>query len=149
MKSVLFVCMGNICRSPMAEGILRKLATERGLNIEIDSAGTGDWHAGTNMDVRAAQVLHQHSADFLHAARLVNANDKKYNYIVLMDQQNFHDLSKLQPELASRASMMMAYCSNDTQTEVPDPYAGNIKDFENVYEMLLRAVTAFADQELM
>ncbi|MER3480879.1 MAG: hypothetical protein C4327_10475 [Meiothermus sp.] len=91
MIRVLFVCSGNICRSPMAEGIFRRMLRERGLEaeFEVDSAGVGAWHVGEGADPRAQEVLRRHGADFPHIARQLEPQDQAYDHIFAMGDQCF------------------------------------------------------------
>ncbi|RIH86203.1 low molecular weight protein-tyrosine-phosphatase [Calidithermus roseus] len=145
MTRVLFVCMGNICRSPMAEGIFRKLLRERGLEgaFEVDSAGTGGWHAGEEADPRARRVMERHDASFAHRARQVNAKDADYDYIFVMDRENLATLCRMLPQAQSRIRLVMDLVGGG---EVPDPYYDDLEAFEQVYAMLERAIAAFLDQ---
>jgi protein-tyrosine phosphatase len=145
MIRVLFVCMGNICRSPMAEGIFRKLIRERGLEgrFEVDSAGTGGWHAGEEADPRARRVLERHDASFVHRARQVNAEDAGYDHIFVMDRENLATLRRMLPQANSKIRLVMELAGGG---EVPDPYYDDLEAFERVYGMLERAITAFVDQ---
>lgn len=144
---VLFVCLGNICRSPMAEGILRRLVAGRGLkqNFEIDSAGLSSWHAGDPADPRTRQVLETHSADFLHVARQVKAADcGRYDYIFAMDRENYRELRRLCPEGEARKLRMVLEPLGGG--EVPDPYYEDQEVFEQTYTMLERALRVWLDE---
>lgn len=145
MTRVLFVCMGNICRSPMAEGIFRKLVRERGLEgrFEVDSAGTGGWHAGEEADPRARRVLERHGASFAHRARQVSARDAEYDHIFVMDRENLATLRRMLPQAHAKIRPVMDLAGGG---EVPDPYYDDLEAFEQVYAMLERAITAFLDQ---
>ncbi|WP_170159568.1 low molecular weight protein-tyrosine-phosphatase [Calidithermus terrae] len=145
MTRVLFVCMGNICRSPMAEGIFRKLVRERGLEgrFEVDSAGTGGWHAGEEADPRARSVLERRGASFAHRARQVNAEDAGYDHIFVMDRENLATLRRMLPQAQAKIRPVMDLAGGG---EVPDPYYDDLEAFEQVYAMLERAIAAFLDQ---
>lgn len=106
---VLFVCLGNICRSPLAEGAARKLARERGLEprFEFDSAGTSGYHEGEPYDPRVAAVLANHDALFDHTARRVTAEDyRSFDWILGMDEENLRELERLAPE-GARARVVL------------------------------------------
>ncbi len=143
---VLFVCLGNICRSPMAEGAFRKLIRERGLEarFEVDSAGTGAWHAGEPMDPRARKVLEREGAYFPHVARQMTREDAlHYDHILVMDRENLATLRRMLPQAQSRIRLVMDLVGGG---EVPDPYYDDLEAFEQVYAMLERAITTFVDQ---
>ncbi len=138
--SVLFVCAGNICRSPMAEGIFRKLLRERGLEQQftVDSAGTGGWHAGDGADGRTLRVLEKRGAGFAHVARQVRDSDANLDLILAADRANLRDLERW-PEVSRKAKLLLE------DAEVPDPFYGDINDFENVYNLLEPALKALLD----
>lgn len=141
MTSVLFVCLGNICRSPMAEGILRHLAEEKGLAIRVDSAGTGHWHVGEPPDRRAIQCLKGHGIDISGLkARQVSAEDfYRFDLILAMDTSNLESLKRLYRG-GSIPQLFTHFCGL-SEPEVPDPYYGNERDFEWVYQLLHRGVS--------
>ncbi|MCS7058750.1 MAG: low molecular weight phosphotyrosine protein phosphatase [Meiothermus sp.] len=143
MTRVLFVCMGNICRSPMAEGILRRKLKERGLEgqFEVDSCGTGGWHEGEPADPRTEWVLAKHNALFPHTARRVRAEDLSYfDHVFVMDYDNLHTLERMFPEHKGKARLILELNGGG---EVPDPYYGGLEGFERVYQMLDEAIEAF------
>lgn len=143
MTRVLFVCMGNICRSPMAEGILRRMLRERGLEeqFEVDSCGTGSWHEGQPADPRAQAVLAKHDALFPHTARQIRAEDLDYfEHIFVMDRENLHTLERRFPAYKGKARLLLELNGGG---EVPDPYYGGPQDFEAVYWVLEEALEAF------
>jgi protein-tyrosine phosphatase len=141
---VLFVCLGNICRSPTAEGVLRHLlAEERGeLDIEVDSAGTGDYHLGEPPDVRSQRAANRRGIDLSGlAARQVTRRDfDDFDLILAMDRANLRDLKAMRPE-GSRAEvrLFLEYAGEPGQSEVPDPYTGGPEDFERVLDLVMRA----------
>ncbi|HEX8262591.1 MAG TPA: low molecular weight protein-tyrosine-phosphatase, partial [Allosphingosinicella sp.] len=98
-SSVLFVCLGNICRSPLAEAACRRACERLGLEVEIDSAGTGDWHIGYPPDPRAAAVAARNGVDISHLkARQVTSDDfRRFDHIVALDSTNLRDLERLRP----------------------------------------------------
>ncbi|MDT0497944.1 low molecular weight protein-tyrosine-phosphatase [Algiphilus sp. W345] len=112
MPAVLFVCLGNICRSPLAEAALRLKATERGLNFEIDSAGTGDWHVGAAPDRRAQAVARRHGIDIgAYRARQVTVQDfRHFTHVVALDTQNLAALRALQPADARAELTLLPGC---------------------------------------
>lgn len=142
-KSILMVCMGNICRSPMAEGILRAMAEERGLRIRIDSAGTIGNHAGEAPDPRAQACMLGHGIDISGLrARQVRADDlRSFDMILAMDEENLADLRRLSddPQQLDRVKLMMDHAPANPFREVPDPWYGGAEGFEDVFQMLSEA----------
>lgn len=147
MQRILVVCLGNICRSPMAEGILKQLVKERGLiqSIELDSAGTGAYHIGSNPDNRAQEVCLSKGITLDHKARQVNRFDfDAFDYIIAMDSSNYDALKKIAPH--HRLYMMRAFDPlAQSDLNVPDPYYGGIQGFHEVYEMLHRSGNGLLD----
>jgi len=139
MKSVLFICMGNICRSPTAEGVFRKLVSEAGrhTDFEIDSAGTIGYHAGDRADrrMRAAAADRGYQLDSI-ARRIEVADFDRFDLIVTMDNANFRDVSALAPGSGARVVRMCDYCQEHEETEVPDPYYGGAAGFQKVIDIL-------------
>jgi len=139
MASILFVCLGNICRSPTAEGLLRKQAAEAGLaGIVVDSAGTGDWHVGHPPDRRAIAAAKRRGTEISHLrARQVERDDfYRFDFIIAMDRSNYRALEALAPPDASAQLSMMLDFSSHHQGDVPDPYFGGTDGFEAVLDML-------------
>ena len=142
--AVLFVCLGNICRSPTAHGVFEKRVAEQGLasQIRIDSAGTGDWHLGKQPDPRTLLAGQQRGYDFSHLrARQVTAVDfNQFDYILAMDGKNLANLQQLQPgHFGGTLSLFLPF-GRGTVDEVPDPYAGGADGFERVLDMVELAV---------
>ncbi len=140
--SVLFVCLGNICRSPLAEGIFRSLVEEEGLgdHFAIDSAGTGAWHVGERPDGRASLVAQQHGINLDSRARQVQIEDfEHFDYMIAMDRENLRALEELRSETNSDTQITLL-CSHDSNgengDEIPDPYYGGASGFENVYQLV-------------
>lgn len=140
---VLFVCMGNICRSPLAEGAFRQLVQEAGLeqHIEIDSAGTHFYHVGEPPDARSVAVAAHHGLDISpQRARQLHVEDLEYwDYIVVMDKRNLRDVNAMvqnQP-IKSKIALLLDFSRESWQeTEVPDPYHGGKDGFEHVYQLV-------------
>jgi protein-tyrosine phosphatase len=140
MIAVLFVCLGNICRSPIAEGVFQHLVDEAGLGhqVKVDSAGTASYHIGELPDKRARQVCEERGIKLTHRARAFSKDDfNTFDYILAMDKQNLANILKLQP--ADATAMVLLMCDVDPANngaEVPDPYYGEINGFVEVFEML-------------
>lgn len=150
MIKVLFVCLGNICRSPMAEGVFKKLAKENSLNTECDSAGTAAYHIGELPDERMRATGEKYNIKLTHRARQIKRDDfDKFDYIIAMDKSNYQNILNLKNQVnyASEPKIMLmrSFDSQKENLEVPDPYYGGLSDFENVYEILLRSNQNFID----
>ncbi|HEX8625231.1 MAG TPA: low molecular weight protein-tyrosine-phosphatase [Allosphingosinicella sp.] len=136
-SSVLFVCLGNICRSPLAEAAFRREAERLGLDVEIDSAGTGDWHIGYPPDPRAAAVAARNGMDISHLkARQVTADDfRRFDHIVALDSNNLRDLERLRPEGAkARLSLLLDHVDGRKGQPVADPYYGEDIHFDTAWD---------------
>lgn len=138
---VLFVCMGNICRSPAAEGVFRRKVQEAGLNmrIETDSAGTGGWHAGNPPDDRMTRAAARRGYELTGLARQVMASDfRQFDLVLIMDQQNRRDIRPFLPEGPDRDKLRMfcEFCTRFGDDEVPDPYYGGASGFDHVLDLL-------------
>jgi protein-tyrosine phosphatase len=134
MKSLLFVCLGNICRSPIAEGIARKIVSERNLDIRVDSAGTGSWHVGEPPCPDAMKIAKIHDLDISDLrARQVTQNDiETFDVIVALDESNRNDLKSL-----GREDVEKLGCYGYNCADVPDPYFfDGFEGFEEVYKMI-------------
>ncbi|MET0026500.1 MAG: low molecular weight protein-tyrosine-phosphatase [Candidatus Thiodiazotropha sp.] len=141
---VLFVCMGNICRSPTAQGVFRAMVAEEGLNDRIltDSAGTIDYHIGGLPDRRARETALKRGVDLSDLrARQVNVEDfEAFDYIVAMDRSNYQDLSALcPPGLETRLHMFLDFAPDQPVREVPDPYYGGKAGFDRVFDLVEEA----------
>jgi protein-tyrosine phosphatase len=131
--SVLFVCLGNICRSPLAEGAFRAEAERQGLDVEVDSAGTGDWHVGRPPDPRAAAVALKNGADISHLrARQVAPDDfLRFDHIVALDAENLADLKRIEPNGGkARLSLLLDHVEGREGEAVADPYYGESEHFD-------------------
>lgn len=148
-SSVLFVCLGNICRSPLAEGVFLHLAAESGLAEEFtaDSAGTGAWHIGERPDPRSLEVAKRHGIELPGHARRVTEDDfHRFDRIVAMDRSNLRDLESLRPEGArARLELLRDHDPEPGDGEVPDPYYGGDDGFDRVYVMVRRSCEALLD----
>lgn len=148
--SVLFVCLGNICRSPLAEGVLRHRARQRGLDgrLRIDSAGTGAWHVGESPDRRSAEVARRNGVDLEGRARQVDEDDfHAFDLLVAMDRSNLRALEGMKDRSGGTATLHLLrdFDPDPGDREVPDPYYGGPRGFDNVYEMVDRSVEALLD----
>ena len=141
--NILMVCLGNICRSPMAEGVLRHLATEHGLPVRTDSAGTSHYHVGEAPDRRATLSMRRHGIDIsdLRARQFVADDFHRFDLILAMDESNLANIRALapRPELATKARLIMDLVPEHALRSVPDPYYGGDEGFEQVYAMLTEA----------
>ncbi|HLL32236.1 MAG TPA: low molecular weight protein-tyrosine-phosphatase [Allosphingosinicella sp.] len=136
-SSVLFVCLGNICRSPLAEAAFRREAERLGLDVEVDSAGTGDWHIGYPPDPRAAAVAARNGIDISHLkARLVTPDDfRRFDHIVALDSSNLRDLERLRPaDGKARLSLLLDHVEGRRGEAVADPYHGDDSHFDSAWK---------------
>ncbi|VAW44336.1 Low molecular weight protein tyrosine phosphatase [hydrothermal vent metagenome] len=139
--SVLFVCLGNICRSPTAHGIFRHLVKSEGLEelIEIDSAGTAAFHIGKSPDTRSTRVAKERGIDMSDLrARQVDLGDfYQYDYVLAMDEANFFNLKEMAlPEHYDRIKLFLEFASDYDEIEVPDPYYGGAQGFDHVFDLV-------------
>lgn len=137
---VLFVCMGNICRSPTAHGIFQQLVDEQGLgdSIQVDSAGTHSYHIGNPPDSRSQATARERGVDLsgLRARRFVSDDFQEFDYVIGMDQDNVAYMQSKRPDDAgSEAQLMLRYSNQYTRPDVPDPYFGN-DGFDLVFDMI-------------
>jgi protein-tyrosine phosphatase len=143
---ILMVCLGNICRSPMAEGIMRNKLSQKNISAFVDSAGTGGWHAGENPDRRAIKNMLQHGIDIsTSVARQFTAADfKRFDLILAMDETNYQDILQLafDEKEKEKVNLILKYIVHPSGISVPDPWYGNQEGFETVYTMLDEACEA-------
>ena len=145
MIKVLFVCLGNICRSPMAEAIFHHQVQQAdlGQSIHTDSAGTSNYHPGEPPDHRTLEVLRAQGIETQQTARQIKARDfQDFDYILAMDRNNFTNIERMadqQGKTHARLKMMGAYAEAAGEPNVPDPYYGDLKNFADVYAMLAPA----------
>jgi protein-tyrosine phosphatase len=149
---VLFVCLGNICRSPTAEGVMRALVREAGLEdrIELDSAGTGAWHIDEPPDARATAAARERGIALEGRARQVERSDfAEFDLIVAMDASNLEDLRRIAPDESARAKIKLLRDfdpSSDGELDVPDPYHGGARGFDDVFDLVHSACAALLDE---
>jgi protein-tyrosine phosphatase len=151
---ILFVCLGNICRSPTAEGVMRALVREARLeeSIEMDSAGTGAWHVGSPPDERATQTAHARGIVLEGAARKVAPQDfQSFDLILAMDSSNLHDLQEMAEGEQERAKVRLLRGFDPASAgledlDVPDPYYGGPGGFEQVLDLVRAACIGLLDE---
>ena len=149
---VLFVCLGNICRSPVAEGLFQKKVVEAGLaaDIEVDSAGTGGWHAGAPPDRRMTATAAGHGLDLsaLKARQLTRADLADFDHVFVMDKQNLHDTLALDPDgdHGTRVRLFREFDPEPGDYQVPDPYYGGPEGFDRVFDIADRTTDAILDR---
>lgn len=141
MAKVLFVCLGNICRSPTADGIFRTLVEREKLDqkILVDSAGTGGWHVGKAPDARTIAAARQRGYDLsVLRARQVSANDfAEFDYVLAMDKSNLMDLQRMKPSnYKGHLGLFLEFGERGDHREVPDPYYGGAEEFELVLDLV-------------
>jgi protein-tyrosine phosphatase len=141
---LLFVCLGNICRSPSAENIMNHLIEERGLGDRIicDSAGTSSYHIGSSPDRRMTAAATKRGIAMKGSARQFQASDfEAFDLILAMDRENYQDIIYLDPkkQYRDKVRLMCEFCTRHTLKEVPDPYYGGAEGFDRVIELLLDA----------
>lgn len=147
MKRILLVCLGNICRSPAAEGVLRAKARERGLDLTIDSAGTGAWHVGDPPDARMIKTAGTRGYDLSYIrARKVDLSDfYEFDYVLAMDFSNHTDLLEMAPPNRSCDIRLFLDFAEGEERETPDPYYGSPAGFEGVLDLIEKGAEGFLD----
>lgn len=149
--SVLFVCLGNICRSPLAEGVFRHVLDEEGSTsqFKVDSAGTGSWHVGESPDHRSARSAATHGVQLTGHSRQVQPEDfKNFDYIIAMDQSNLTHLEEYRDGVGGDAALYLLRefdPEGGPGAEVPDPYYGGPNGFEEVFDIVDRSCREFLD----
>ncbi|RJF90803.1 low molecular weight protein-tyrosine-phosphatase [Sphingomonas cavernae] len=149
MVSVLFVCLGNICRSPLAEAAFRAEAERQGLEVEVDSAGTGDWHLGHAPDTRAQAVARRNGIDIsAYRARQVEPADfTRYDHIIALDESNLANLRAMKPEGATAAiSLLLDHVAGREGDAVADPYYGDDSGFDTTWADVVAGAKGLAQR---
>jgi protein-tyrosine phosphatase len=146
---ILFVCLGNICRSPTAEGVMRGLLAESGLEreLEVESAGTGGWHVGAAPDERATDAAARRGIELTGSARQVDPADfERFDLLIAMDRSNRDRLLELAPTPAHRERVrLLREFGDGVEDDVPDPYYGGADGFEEVLEIVERCCAALLE----
>jgi protein-tyrosine phosphatase len=143
--AVLFVCLGNICRSPLAEAAFRRAAEQAGLAVEIDSAGTGDWHVGHPPDARACAEARRHGLDIMHyrARQVAEADFYRFTHIFALDYSNLANLHGLAPhDATAQLSLLLDHVAGLEGRIVADPYFGGPEGFEETWREVSLAAEA-------
>ncbi|MFC4740640.1 low molecular weight protein-tyrosine-phosphatase [Flavobacterium ponti] len=147
MVKVVMVCLGNICRSPLAEGILQSKVSE---NIFVDSAGTADYHVGELPDKRSIAVAQKHGIDISkqRCNHFTSKHFEEFDYIYVMDKSNYENVIQLAPseETKQKVKLILNESHPNQNLEVPDPYYGGDDGFENVFQMLDEACEVIANK---
>lgn len=141
---ILFVCLGNICRSPMAEAIFLHLINERSLHdqVVVDSAGTGGWHAGESADPRTIATLAAHGIACSSVARqLTTGNFREFDRLLAMDSSNLREMRAWPGAIPDKVSLFLPY-------DVPDPYYGGSDGFNRMFDMLMQGCIDLLDEDL-
>ena len=152
VKKILFVCLGNICRSPAAEGIFKKKIKDRELEnlFVVDSAGTGGWHVGNLADRRMREAALSKGIELTSRSRKIDDNDLyEFDHILVMDKDNLNAVKSLIKDntypINSKIKLILSYSKKSQLDEVPDPYYGGQNGFENVLDLLDDAIDELID----
>ena len=152
VKKILFVCLGNICRSPAAEGIFKKKIKDRELEnlFVVDSAGTGGWHVGNLADPRMREAALSRGIELTSRSRKIDHNDLyEFDHILVMDKDNLNAVKSLIKDntypINSKIKLILSYSKKSQLDEVPDPYYGGQNGFENVLDLLDDAIDKLID----
>lgn len=147
---ILLVCLGNICRSPMAEGLLRDMAERRGLSITTDSAGTSRNHIGEAPDPRAQAEMRRQGHDIsdLRARQFIRSDYERFDLLLAMDSDNLDDMLRMAPsdQQATKARLMLDWSTSERGGDVPDPWYGGPEGFSHVFRLLEDAINNLLDE---
>ena len=153
MYKVLMVCLGNICRSPLAQGILEKKSKESNVNIYVDSAGSNGWHVGSSPDLRSIKVAQKYDIDISHQkARKFSTYDfKEFDKIYVMDTSNYRDIIRLcsNEKECNKVQLILKIIDPENNPSVPDPYYGEEDGFEKIYRLLENACSKIISEILI
>ncbi|KAF8898898.1 phosphotyrosine protein phosphatase [Infundibulicybe gibba] len=142
---VLVVCLGNICRSPMGEAVLRHVAKQRGLDIEVDSCGTAGYHVGDPPDYRTVAVCQKHDVPISCAGRKIASTDfTRFTHILAADESNLRELTRVKPKGTTADVRLWGSYLDDKP--IPDPYYGEMRGFDAVYRQCVLLSNAFLDE---
>jgi protein-tyrosine phosphatase len=147
--ALLFVCLGNICRSPLAEAAFRRAAEQAGLDVEADSAGTGDWHIGSPPDHRAQAEACRHGIDIsaYRGRQVVPEDFRRFTHILALDERNLADLAAIAPADATASlSLLLDHVAGLEGKSVADPYFGEDLGFAETWREVSRAAVALVDK---
>jgi len=146
---ILMVCLGNICRSPLGEGILKKKIDEVGLDWQVDSAGTGAWHIGNPPDERSVDTARKNNIDIsdIRARKCTRRDLIEYDLILAMDQENYDQLVQMvgHGNEIDKIKLLLDYLKPGERLSVPDPYWGGIEGFNRVFKLIEEACSALID----
>ncbi|KAI0800859.1 phosphotyrosine protein phosphatase [Fomes fomentarius] len=142
--SVLVVCLGNICRSPVGEAVLKHVARECDLDITVDSAGTSNFHIGEDPDDRSVATCKKNKVPIEHSARQVQQSDfRRFTHILAADEANLRNLNRVKPKDATaEVRLWGSYLDGE---EIPDPYYGGMNGFQHVFDQCVKLSNAFLD----
>jgi low molecular weight protein-tyrosine phosphatase len=146
---ILCVCLGNICRSPAAEAAIRDAAAEAGIEIEVDSAGTGSWHIGEPPHPESIAAGRRQGLEISGRARKVNTLDfDRFDIILAMDEGNRNDLVAMAPskEAQAKIRLLRTFDPNTTETEIPDPWGGPTEGYDETVRIVMAAADGLIDQ---